>query len=137
MFQSERRILCVDDDVVQCSFIEFLLSSTNKEYTVVSANSAEKAVELIEKETFDLYILDNWMMGISGVELCSIIRSSNKQTPILFFSGASQQKYREEAMISGASEYLVKPNDLGRIEETVSRLLKQYSPKSDKPANFM
>jgi CitB family two-component system response regulator MalR len=127
----------VDDDVVQCSFIEFLLSSTNEEYTVVSANSAEKAVELIEKETFDLYILDNWMMGISGVELCSIIRSSNKQTPILFFSGASQQKYRDEAMISGASEYLVKPNDLGRIEETVSRLLKQYSPKSDKPANFM
>lgn len=127
----ERRILCVDDDVDSCKFLEFMLSTANEEYTVISAHTAKKAVQLIKKESFDLYILDNWMMDLSGIQLCSLIRLSNKQTPILFFTGAIRQKYRDQAISAGANEYLIKPDDLGRIEETVHNLLKQNFSKSE------
>jgi DNA-binding response OmpR family regulator len=124
MSQLEKRILCVDDDVESCKFLEFMLSTSNEKYTVVSAHSSKEAVELIENEMFDLYILDNWMIDLSGVQLCSLIRFLDKQTPILFFSGATKQTYRDEAIRAGANEYLIKPNDLGRIEDTVHSLLK-------------
>jgi DNA-binding response OmpR family regulator len=113
----------VDDDVESCKFLEFMLSDSNEEYTVISAHSSKEALELIENEIFDLYILDNWMRDMSGVQLCALIRFSDKQTPILFFSGAARQKYQDEAINAGANEYLIKPNDLGRIEDIVHRFL--------------
>lgn len=124
MSQAEKRILCVDDDIDSCKFLEFMLSTANEYYVVKSAYSSKKAIELIEEELFDLYILDNWMLGFSGVQLCSLIRYSNKQTPILFFTAAVSPTHRDEAINAGANEYLIKPDDLGRIEDTVRRLLK-------------
>jgi DNA-binding response OmpR family regulator len=123
MSQWEKRILCVDDDVDSCKFLEFMLSRANKGYIVKTAYTSKKAIELIEKEQFDLYILDNWMLDFSGVQLCSLIRYSDKQTPILFFTAATQPADRDEAINAGANEYFIKPDDLGRIEETVRRLL--------------
>ena len=124
MSLAEKRILCVDDDVDSCKFLEFMLSSTDEGYIVKGAYTSKNAIELIEKETFDLYILDNWMIGFSGVQLCSRIRLSDKQAPILFFTAAVSQTHREEAINAGANEYLVKPDDLGRIEDIVHSLLK-------------
>ena len=124
MSQVEKRILCVDDDIDSCKFLEFMLSNANKSYVVKSAYSSKEAKKLIEKESFDLYILDNWMVDFSGIELCSLIRKSNKQTPILFFTAAARSTNRDEAINAGANEYLIKPNDLGIIEETVCMLLK-------------
>lgn len=132
MSELEKRILYVDDDVESCKFLEFMLGSSSEEYSVISAHTSEKAIELIEKEMFDLYILDNWMMNLSGIQLCYFIRFKNKQTPILFFTGATRQKYRDDAIKAGANEYLIKPDDLGRIEETIHTLLKQNPSKSEK-----
>lgn len=126
MSQTEKRILCVDDDVDSCKFLEFMLTSSNEDYVVKSAYTSKTAIRLIEEEFFDLYILDNWMLDFSGVQLCSRIRYSNKQSPILFFSAAVNPVYRKEAINAGANEYLIKPDDLGRIEEVVKNLL-QYS----------
>lgn len=123
MAETEKRILCVDDDVDSCKFLEFLLSGANEDYVVSSAYTSDEAFKLIGKEAFDLYILDNWMLGFSGVHLCSRIRYSDKQTPILFYTAAVSQAHREEAIGAGATEYLIKPDDLGRIEETVRSLL--------------
>lgn len=123
MSQAEKRILCVDDDVDSCKFLKFMLSSASEDYLVKSAYTPDDAIELIEEEPFDLYILDNWMFGFSGVQLCSRIRYTDKQTPILFFTAAVNPRHREEAINAGANEYLIKPDDLGRIEDTVRNLL--------------
>ena len=113
----------MDDDVESCRFIEFLLGSSDEMVVVKSANSSDEAIELIETEPFHLYILDNWMLGFSGVHLCSLIRHSDKRTPILFYTAANNASYRNEAINAGANEYLIKPDDLGRIEEIVRSLL--------------
>jgi len=94
---------------------------------VVSANTAGEALELIKDGRFDLYLLDNWLPGGSGVEVCRRIRESGDVTPVLFYSGAGSNNDRREALEAGAQAYLVKPNDVGVLVETVRRLLERGS----------
>jgi DNA-binding response OmpR family regulator len=116
-----KRILCVDDDEDTCSMLCGLLGLIDCE--VVTALTAAEALELIERDRFDLYLLDNWLPGGSGVQLCRDIRRSDASTPIVFYSGAALEPEREEALKAGAQAYLVKPGDVASLLETVRRLL--------------
>ena len=116
-----RRVLCVEDDEETCEMLCSLLGLVNCE-TSTAATTAE-ALEKIEGGGFDLYLLDNWLPGGSGVDLCAKIRETDPSTPIVFYSGASLASEREEALAAGAQAYLVKPLDLSVLVETVKRLL--------------
>jgi DNA-binding response OmpR family regulator len=116
-----RRVLCVDDDQDTCTMLSGLLGLVDCQ--VVTAATAAEALGLMARERFDLYLLDNWLPGGSGVELCREIRRADPATPIVFYSGAGLESEREEALAAGAQIYLVKPGDIALLVETVSRLL--------------
>lgn len=117
-----RRVLCVDDDEDTCTMLCDLLGLIDCEVT--TAGTAAEALELIARRgRFDLYLLDNWLPGGSGVELCREIRLTDPSTPIVFYSGAGLDAEREEALAAGAQAYLVKPGDVALLVETVRRLL--------------
>jgi len=115
------RILCVDDDQDTCEMVSALLKLIGCE--VVTAHSADEAEEMIEGVGFDLYLLDNWLPGGSGVELCRVIRARGDRAPVVFYSGAAYDSDRAEALGAGAQAYLVKPGDAGLLVETVKGLL--------------
>jgi DNA-binding response OmpR family regulator len=119
--KSTVRVLCVEDDKDSCELITFILSQ--KEYEVISAQSLEKAFELIKNEEFALYILDDWLPDGNGTDLCRKIREFDKTTPIIFYSGAARTVDIETAVEAGANEYLVKPNGWDNLLETVTRLI--------------
>ena len=114
-----KSILCVDDDTDTCELLQFVPD----EYDFVSAHSIEKALELIQRRQFDLYIFDNWMLDGSGIELCQKVRRAGIETPIIFVSGAAQTKDVEEALASGANEYLIKPCDPDLLKKVVKELI--------------
>lgn len=116
-----RRVLCVDDDEDTCSMLCGLLGLIDCQAS--TAATAAEALELIGHGRFDLYLLDNWLPGGSGVELCRKIRESDKSTPIVFYSGAGLESEREEALAAGAQAYLVKPGGAAALVETIRRLL--------------
>jgi CheY-like chemotaxis protein len=116
------RILCVDDDEDTRTMLTGLLGLVNCHAT--TAATTGEAIELIARGRFDLYLLDNWLPGGSGVELCREIRRSDPATPIVFYSGAGLDTEREEALAAGAQAYLVKPGDAAALVETVRRLLR-------------
>lgn len=116
------RVLCVDDDEDTCSMLCGLLGLIDCHAS--TAGTAAEALEMIGREHFDLYLLDNWLPGGSGVELCRTIRRSDPSTPIVFYSGAGLDSEREEALEAGAQAYLVKPGDAAALVETVKRLLR-------------
>jgi DNA-binding response OmpR family regulator len=116
-----KRVLCVDDDEDTCSMLCALLGLVGCQ--VETAGTAAAALGLIARGRFDLYLLDNWLPGGDGVELCRRIRESDQTTPVVFYSGAGLDSEREEALAAGAQAYLVKPADAGRLVETVRRLL--------------
>jgi DNA-binding response OmpR family regulator len=117
----QKRILCVEDDADTCALISSLLGLINCK--VISAGTVPEAREKIGSEQFDLYILDNWLPGGSGVELCGEIRARYATTPIMFYTGAAYDSDREQAMKAGAQVYLVKPSDIARLVEVIKQLL--------------
>jgi CheY-like chemotaxis protein len=117
-----KRILCVDDDPDTCSMLCALLGLIGCQ--AFTAGTAAEALELIAAGRFDLYLLDNWLPGGGGVELCRRIRDSDPSIPIVFYSGAALESEREEALAAGAQAYLVKPGDVSLLVETVRRLLR-------------
>lgn len=116
-----RRVLCVDDDEDTCTMLGGLLGLIDCH--VATAATAAEARGLMAGGRFDLYLLDNWLPGGSGVELCREIRRSDTLTPIVFYSGAGLDSEREEALAAGAQVYLVKPGDAAALVETIRRLL--------------
>lgn len=127
MFAANPRILYVDDkDCYQ--MIDLMLNLVAPGYEFVGVTTAEKAISIMAKEKFDLYVLEYQMAGTSGIELRRHIRRSDSKTPILFFTGMARAADRNVAIAAGATEYFVKPNDLDRVVETIGRLLNKNSP---------
>jgi DNA-binding response OmpR family regulator len=121
MHPHKKQILCVEDDDETCLLIKNLLGLINCEVTTVQ--SVKEALQKIESEKFDLYLLDNWLPGGSGVELCRRIRDGDAETPIVFYSGAAYDTDKKEAMAAGAQVYLVKPADISLLVATIRELL--------------
>ena len=92
-------------------------------YEVVVADNPEQAARLAQTASFDLYLIDNWMPGASGIELCGWLRKFDSDTPILFFSGAAYEQDKRAALAAGAQAYLTKPADNEKLVEEVSRLI--------------
>jgi DNA-binding response OmpR family regulator len=116
-----KRILCVEDDEDTCSMISSLLGLIGWE--AMSAQTFNEARQRISEERFDLYLLDNWLPGGSGIDLCRKIREDDTTTPIIFYSGAAYDSDRQAAMEAGAQAYLIKPMDIAKLVETVKSFL--------------
>jgi two-component system response regulator RegX3 len=124
MTEAKARILCVEDNRDSREMIATLLRQANKNYEVTAVETAAEALALNGKTDFDIYILDIWLPGMDGVELCRRLRERGVEKPIMFFSAMGvQTKDRDYVLASGADEFLVKSIDLDRFTETVERLL--------------
>lgn len=124
MQDQKARILCVEDNRDSREMIATLLRQTNDAYDVTAVETAAEALALNGKNEFDLYILDIWLPGMDGVDLCRRLRERGVTRPIMFFSAMGvQAKDRDYVLAAGADEFLVKSVDLDRFTETVERLL--------------
>ena len=131
MTESKARILCVEDNRDSREMIATLLRETNQNYEVTAVETAAEALALGSNK-FDLYILDIWLPGMDGVELCRRLRERGVTTPIMFFSAMGvQTKDRDYVLSAGADEFLVKTVDFERFTDTVDRLLDRESGSDD------
>jgi DNA-binding response OmpR family regulator len=115
------RVLCTEDDTDTRDLIILMLNANNCE--VVSSTSFVESLHLARSQHFDLYLLDNWMLGSSGIELCKELRGFDSDTPILFYSAAVYDKDKEQAQECGAQGYVTKPADGDRLITEVLRLI--------------
>jgi two-component system phosphate regulon response regulator PhoB len=130
--QSPRlRILCTEDDGDTCELVTLVLSYHNCD--VITAGTPLQAIELARTESFDLYLLDSWMPGMSGTDLCKALRLVDSETPILFYSGAAFPKDKAEAYASGAQGYLVKPADPDELVSEVFRVISDNRHRQSRP----
>src|SRR5262245_6734526 len=116
--RERKRILMVEDHEDDWEMVELKLS----EYKLTFAGDFDKGLRLARRGYFDLYILDNWLPGGSGISLCRAIREFDPYTPILFYSAAAYERDIQEALRSGAQAYLVKPVKPDDLVQAVVRL---------------
>jgi DNA-binding response OmpR family regulator len=92
-------------------------------FEVETARTLGEALELAKSARYDIFLLAGILDDALGIELCRKIREFDHHTPIIFFSVLAYKADREAALGVGAQEYLVKPNDMDRLEETIQRLV--------------
>lgn len=116
------RVLVVDDDPVNLEVIETILSP--EQYAITTVLSAENALNLIDKQEWDLVISDVMMPKMSGYELTRIIRKrfSMSELPILLLTAKHRLEDIESGFLSGANDYVTKPVDAVELRLRVNVL---------------
>ncbi len=101
-------ILIVDDQPNNIKVISNVLSDG---YNLYIANSGEKALQILEKVQPDLILLDIMMPGMSGFEVCEIIKSKEaiKEIPIIFLTAKAETDDIIQGFELGAVDYITKP----------------------------
>ncbi|MBI5746203.1 MAG: sigma-54-dependent Fis family transcriptional regulator [Nitrospirae bacterium] len=118
------KILVVDDERAIVQSIRMLLKDS---YEIVSASSADEAVDLFRRERPDLIILDIIMPGISGLEVLKIIREQDLLVPVVVLTATKMVKPAVEAMKMGATDYITKPFDIDELRLIVRKSFKTAS----------
>jgi DNA-binding response OmpR family regulator len=103
-----KQILLVDDD--QSMLMLMSIAMKRNGYTVIEAESGDKALALLNNTLPDLIILDVMMPGMNGIELCAKIRArpQTRRTPVLMLSAATDRTSIKSALEAGANAYLPK-----------------------------
>lgn len=121
MLPHKRSVLCVEDDEETCLLICNLLGLIDCDVTTVQ--SVGDALDKLKDGKYELYLLDNWLPGGSGIDLCRKIRETDSETPVIFYSGAAYDSDKAEALAAGAQVYLVKPADISLLVPRIRELL--------------
>jgi CheY-like chemotaxis protein len=100
-----------------------MLHYADTDYKLTAVATPQEALDLLAHKSFDLFMFDFNLPNMNGVELCRRIRSTDQKTPIVFYTGTSQDGDRRAALDAGASAYLIKPNDIENIVPTIENLL--------------
>ena len=111
------RILIVDDDPGQRSLLESFLRGQGFEIT--TADSGERALDLLPAGKFAMMISDVRMPGLSGLETLRRVRPQFPELPVLLVTAYTDIREAVSAMRDGALNYLAKPIDLDELLATV------------------
>jgi two-component system, cell cycle sensor histidine kinase and response regulator CckA len=118
------RILVVDDDRDTVGFLELGLG--RRGYRVVTAPSAERALELLEQgAAVDALLVDVSLPGSSGIELCRRVKSTERTAalPVLMFTARAEIRCRHEAEAAGCDGFLIKPLGIDELDAQLHQVL--------------
>ena len=124
-------VLVVDDDSTMAQAIADMV--TLFDWKTQIAHGPRPALQAIQAEPPALILLDLNMPGVDGFEVCRFIKRDPiaGKTPVVFVTAEDAPSMQEKAKEAGASDYLIKPVDIDRLEVILDKLPKAKQP--DKP----
>ena len=117
-------ILIVDDDPMNVSLIEAMLSQEN--YRIVTASSGEEAIETTLASSPDLILLDIMMPGLDGYQVTQKLKDdpNTNHVPIVLVTALNDTEDKVRGLQAGADDFLSKPLDKSELMARVNSLLK-------------
>ncbi len=127
------RILVVDDEQDICEILQFNLETEG--YEVVTANSAEEALETIHspensgENEFSLILLDVMMGEISGFKMARMLKSDPERAhiPIIFITALDNEDDTVKGLNIGADDYISKPLSMKEVKARVKAVIRRTS----------
>lgn len=116
------QILIVEDEKPISDLLKLSLSKAG--YGCTCADDGLMAADLIEKELYDLILLDVMLPGISGFELMDYIRDT--KTPVIFITAKNAVSDRVKGLRMGAEDYIVKPFEILELLARVEGVLRRH-----------
>ncbi|MFT5233137.1 MAG: two-component system response regulator HydG [Candidatus Krumholzibacteriia bacterium] len=117
----DARVLIVDDELM----LRRTMSDRMNYWGCVSdeAESGEEALDILERKSYDLVLMDLKMGGISGLDVIKAMRERNDMTEVVVLTAHGTVEYAVEAIQAGATDFLLKPADFDLVHNTVKRIL--------------
>lgn len=113
------KILWVDDEIdLLRAYVLFL---EEKGYEVITATNGKDALELCQKETFDIIFLDENMPGLSGLETLALIKEIDQNVPMVMITKSEEENIMNMAIGSKIADYLTKPVNPSQILLTLKK----------------
>jgi DNA-binding response OmpR family regulator len=116
------KVLIIDDDPAMTELVSLLLKTHGLDSYM--ANSGEEGLEVINKVSPDVVILDLMMPGMDGWQVCTQVRSFST-VPILILSALDSPGLVARALDGGADDYLVKPVPSGVLIAHLNTLVRR------------
>lgn len=118
------KVLVIDDDQKVLDLICKILN--RREFDLYTASDGGQGMELFKKENPSIILTDINIPEMSGIEILKIIKKVSPITQVIVFSGVGTTADVIEALRLGASDYLVKPINVGLLIHTVIRCVERH-----------
>ncbi|MCT4622516.1 MAG: response regulator, partial [Schleiferiaceae bacterium] len=110
---SKIKILWVDDEIDMLKpHIMFL---EQKGYEIVTANSGDDALDIVEAEVLDIVVLDENMPGITGLETLEKVKEIKPELPVVMITKSEEERIMDDAIGGKIADYLIKPVNPNQI----------------------
>lgn len=115
------KVLIVEDEKAISNLI--LINLKAEGYSCTCAYDGKEAADQIEKNNYDLILLDIMLPEIDGYELLEYIRPT--ETPVIFITAKGNLHDRVQGLRLGADDYIVKPFQISELTARVDALLRR------------
>ncbi|MBA4239689.1 MAG: hypothetical protein C0448_03115 [Sphingobacteriaceae bacterium] len=125
-----KRILIVDDEEFNRLLLKTILLKFDA--TITEAENGDEAISLIQKNNYDIVLMDIRMPKKNGIEACTEIRKFNKQLVILAATAAINQAKTEKCIEVGFNGFVYKPFTEQKLLENIYHFLKHQTLQQNK-----
>jgi len=134
MAAAGQKILVVEDEPDIRKLVQYNLAQ--ERFKVLEAEDGEQALKIVQRDKPNLVILDLMLPGLSGLELCKILRErpDTAQLPILMITAKAGEADRVVGLELGADDYLAKPFSPREMVARVRAILRRSEAKAPKDA---
>jgi two-component system, OmpR family, alkaline phosphatase synthesis response regulator PhoP len=118
------RILIVEDDAELAQGLRDLVIAAG--YCAETAHDGESAIQLANATTFDVILIDAGLPDVDGFSVCTTLRESKVDAPVIFLSGNSATPQKIKALDLGADDFMAKPFVIEELLARIAALLRRY-----------
>lgn len=124
------KILLVEDEKELAKAIKAILTFNN--YNVSVEFNGKSALNIVQRDNFDLIIMDVMMPVMNGIEAVKEMRKAEINTPVILLTAKSQVDDKVEGLDAGANDYITKPFSKKELLARIRALLRNEENKKEK-----
>ncbi len=124
-----KRVLVVDDNL---EIVAFLADALSDHYSCLKAYDGESALEILQKETVDLVIVDYMMPGMSGLDFVKTLRKEVKfsDLPVIMLTAKDDEQTELESIRAGIDAFFPKPFSLHKLQLRIAQIFSRGENRS-------
>jgi CheY-like chemotaxis protein len=116
-------IIWVDDEIDHLK--PHIISLEDKGYIITPISNGWDAIQSVQKNNYDLVLMDHFMPGIDGIETVRRIKEFKPELPVIMITKSEEEWLMDEAISEQVAEYLIKPVNPTQIFSACKRVLEK------------